>query len=172
MLPDDLTYWAAARTSFGHAVHFALDQPPGGWEAWMRATLPEGDLIRLDDAAGGTHRAAVLQRGRLEAVAFVGLGPKTPSIDWLKSCFDLAAISPAERRALLAGRPVEGSAEEGPIVCVCFQVGARRIEAAASAAPCSVETIGHKLGAGTNCGSCIPEIKRLIARRESARAPA
>lgn len=59
----------------------------------------------------------------------------------------------------IRGRPLP---EEGPIVCVCFQVGARRIEAAA-AGNGSVETIGRQLGAGTNCGSCIPEIRRLIA---------
>ena len=49
------------------------------------------------------------------------------------------------------------------MVCVCFQVGARRIEVAAAAGNGSVEKIGRQLGAGTNCGSCIPEIRRLIA---------
>jgi assimilatory nitrate reductase catalytic subunit len=107
----------------------------------------------------------VLREGRLEAVVFVGAAPKLPSPDWLKSCFALAAIAPAERRALLAGTPVEGVTDDGPVVCVCFQVGAKRIEAAAAAGNRSVEKIGCHLGAGTNCGSCIPEIRRLIAPR-------
>jgi assimilatory nitrate reductase catalytic subunit len=170
MVPGDLMYWAAARTSFGHVINFALNRPPMGWDAWMRTTLPDGDLIRLDDAGGGTHRAAVLRKGRLEAVVFVGSGPKMPSAEWLKSCFDMLAIPAADRRSLLSGRPMEGSADEGPIVCVCFQVGAKRIQAEASCSPCNVETIGRKLGAGTNCGSCIPEIKRLITAAENAPA--
>jgi NAD(P)H-nitrite reductase large subunit len=68
-----------------------------------------------------------------------------------------------DRRALLAGIPFEGAVDEGAIVCVCFQVGAARIAAAAGAGNRSVESIGRQLGAGTNCGSCIPEIRRLIA---------
>jgi assimilatory nitrate reductase catalytic subunit len=66
-------------------------------------------------------------------------------------------------------KPIEGEADEGPIVCVCFQVGARRIEDAAAAGHKSVDKIGRQLGAGTNCGSCIPEIRRLLAPKEAAR---
>ena len=33
----------------------------------------------------------------------------------------------------------------------------------------SVPLSGRQLGAGTNCGSCIPEINRLIAHEEVAR---
>ncbi len=111
----------------------------------------------------------MLQDGRLEAVLFVGADPKLPSPEWLKSRFALANIPRGERRDLLAGTPVEGATDEGPMVCVCFQVGAKRIEAAAAAGSRSVEKIGRQLGAGTNCGSCIPEIRRLIAPKEVAR---
>jgi assimilatory nitrate reductase catalytic subunit len=48
-------------------------------------------------------------------------------------------------------------------------VGANRIEAAARAGHRSIEKIGRQLGAGTNCGSCIPEIRRLIAAKEFIR---
>jgi bacterioferritin-associated ferredoxin len=58
------------------------------------------------------------------------------------------------------------------MVCVCFQVGAARIAAAAVAGTRSPEDIGRQLGAGTNCGSCIPEIRRLLANvRPSGGAP-
>ena len=125
--------------------------------------------MTFHDAAAGTHRAAVLQDGRLQALVFVEASPKLPSPDWLKSRFELPAIPASERRDLLAGCPVEGAVDDGPTVCVCFQVGARQIEAAATAGNRSVEKIGRKLGAGTNCGSCIPEIRRLIASREVTR---
>jgi assimilatory nitrate reductase catalytic subunit len=165
----ELGYWAHARTPFGHALNFALNAPCDGWAAWLRAGLPEGQYMTLLDPAAGIYRAAVLQEGRLEAVLFVGVGPKLPSPDWLKSRFALATIPATERRDLLAGAPVEGATDEGPVVCVCFQVGAKRIEAAAVAGHRSVERIGKELGAGTNCGSCVPEIRRLIARKELAR---
>lgn len=167
--PSGLTYWAHARTGFGHVLNFALDAPATGWKAWLRATLPAGDLVSLHDAGAGAYRAAVLERGRLEAVVFVGPGPKLPSPEWLKSRFELAAVPAAERRDLLAGNPAEGTVDDGPTVCVCFQVGAKRIAAAASEGHRSVEKIGRHLGAGTNCGSCIPEIRRLITQKEMAR---
>ena len=172
VLPGQLAYWAQARTTFGQIVNFALDAPPQGWSAWLHAVLPSGDRICFDDAASGVHRAAVLRNECLEAAIFIGPDPKLPSPEWLKTCFEPAVVSAPDRRALLAGRPIEGAVDDGQTVCVCFQVGAKRIQAAAAAGHCSVETIGRHLGAGTNCGSCIPEIKRLIAARESAHASA
>jgi assimilatory nitrate reductase catalytic subunit len=167
-----LAYWAAARAVFGHVLHFALDAPVAGWAAWQRAVLPEGDTLTFADAAAGTYRAAVLRDGRLEAVVLVGPTPTLPSPEWLKAQFERASIPAGERRALLAGRPVEGAADEGPIVCVCFQVGAARIAAAANEDCRTTEKIGARLGAGTNCGSCLPEIRRLIAAASHVPDPA
>jgi assimilatory nitrate reductase catalytic subunit len=167
--PGGLAYWAHARTPFGHMLNFALDAPREGWAAWLRTALPKGEHMSMQDPATGTYRAAVLRDARLEAVLFVGADPKLPGPEWLKSLFGHAAIPAGARRHLLAGSPVEGAIDEGPVVCVCFQVGARRIEAAASAGCRNVEGIGRQLGAGTNCGSCIPEIRRLIAKKEVVR---
>jgi NAD(P)H-nitrite reductase large subunit len=35
-----------------------------------------------------------------------------------------------------------------------------------------VETIGQALRAGTNCGSCLPELKRIVADASAVTAPA
>jgi NAD(P)H-nitrite reductase large subunit len=52
----------------------------------------------------------------------------------------------------------------GPIVCACFSVGLATIRAAIEAgAATNVEDIGKALRAGTNCGSCLPELKRILA---------
>jgi assimilatory nitrate reductase catalytic subunit len=51
-----------------------------------------------------------------------------------------------------------------PIVCACFSVGIAAIRAAIQGgAATSVQGIGEALRAGTNCGSCLPELKRLVA---------
>ena len=170
--PAGLGYWASARAGFGHILNFALDTPWEGWAAWAHATLPEGDRLRFADAASGHYRSAVLRDGRLEAVLFVAPEPKLPAVEWLKQQFEPSSIAPAERRALLAGRPASGSADEGPIVCVCFQVGAARIAAAAAAGHDTVEAVGKALGAGTNCGSCVPELRRLVMASGATAEPA
>jgi assimilatory nitrate reductase catalytic subunit len=51
----------------------------------------------------------------------------------------------------------------GPIVCACFGVGRNAICDAIAAGARTPAAIGAELKAGTNCGSCIPEMKRLIA---------
>jgi assimilatory nitrate reductase catalytic subunit len=49
-------------------------------------------------------------------------------------------------------------------VCACFSVGLATIRAAIeTGAAANVEGIGEALRAGTNCGSCLPELKRIVA---------
>jgi assimilatory nitrate reductase catalytic subunit len=50
------------------------------------------------------------------------------------------------------------------VVCACFGVGRGTICDTIAAGARSAAEIGAKLKAGTNCGSCIPELKRLIAQ--------
>ena len=49
------------------------------------------------------------------------------------------------------------------MVCACFGVGRASICDAIAAERTAPAEIGARLKAGTNCGSCIPELKRLIA---------
>jgi NAD(P)H-nitrite reductase large subunit len=66
---------------------------------------------------------------------------------------------------LLAGRPADGAALAGPIVCACFSVGRDAlVDAIVSQKATDVNAIGRLLRAGTNCGSCIPEINGLLDR--------
>jgi assimilatory nitrate reductase catalytic subunit len=68
------------------------------------------------------------------------------------------------RNALLAGKPGAGLPDIGPIVCACFGVGENTIKEAISCGKAkSVDQIGKQLKAGTNCGSCIPELKTFLA---------
>jgi assimilatory nitrate reductase catalytic subunit len=62
---------------------------------------------------------------------------------------------------------VDGLVSAGPIVCACFGVGRTTICAAIAAGAQSAAEIGARLNAGTNCGSCIPELKRLIAQADA-----
>jgi assimilatory nitrate reductase catalytic subunit len=47
-------------------------------------------------------------------------------------------------------------------------VGANTIAAAVRAGCADVDAVGRKLKAGTNCGSCRPEIGKLIAASQSS----
>ena len=55
--------------------------------------------------------------------------------------------------------------DPGPMVCSCFGVGVNTILAAIEdGGLVSVDEVGAALQAGTNCGSCRPEITGLLSR--------
>jgi assimilatory nitrate reductase catalytic subunit len=66
-----------------------------------------------------------------------------------------------DRLAILVGTPANIE-EKGEIICSCYQVGSKQIKKAIATGICSVEALGDTLKCGTNCGSCLPELKRFI----------
>lgn len=73
------------------------------------------------------------------------------------------ALDPFARLSLLAGVEA-GSAPSGNIVCSCFSVGEAAIcSAIRTKKLTSPAEIGAAMRAGTNCGSCVPELKKLLA---------
>ena len=162
-------YWARVPVERGQAYHLA------GWDA-----LPEGpeftefvaalldapagaDRLEMVDDRRGTYRYAVLVDGRLEAWLMLSRagGAAVPAMDVAAPLLG-EAVPDAGRLGVLAGTAQTGPAA-GKIVCACFSVGletlCRTIEAEGLA---SVAEIGAALKAGTNCGSCIPELKGLL----------
>ena len=74
---------------------------------------------------------------------------------------------PPARRAAAGGRP---HARRRPHRLRLPEGGRAQIEAAVAAGAGTVDAIGAATGAGTNCGSCRPEITRLIAANFKERA--
>ena len=164
-------YWAGAAMPHGHLYHLALDLDADACSDWSARVLPQGERLVLADPASGRLRVAVLRAGRLEAVLYLSSEREPLSLDWIKACFGKSELAPADRRALLAGRAVD-AVDEGPTVCACFGVGRNRIAACIAAGAASTQDIGARLRAGTNCGSCVPELKRLLVERPAVPAAA
>ncbi|MGG7516349.1 molybdopterin-dependent oxidoreductase [Allorhizobium undicola] len=165
--PDDLPfeYWAIARTEGGYRVEFAGNPPMDGWENWLRrSVLPEEQtqISSYVDGRAGEHRLLAFQADRLLAGLFVSPHPVSVSRQWAADQLRQNHPSPQARSRLFAGRPAAGAPDKGAIVCSCFSVGVNEINAAAHRGCRSVEAIGTRLNAGTNCGSCRPEIRRIL----------
>ncbi|MEO1321386.1 MAG: molybdopterin-dependent oxidoreductase [Pseudomonadota bacterium] len=71
------------------------------------------------------------------------------------------ALDGADRAGLLAGRPASGRVA-GPLICSCEGVGQQTLIDAISDGALSVDALGASTRAGTNCGSCRPELQKLI----------
>jgi bacterioferritin-associated ferredoxin len=50
------------------------------------------------------------------------------------------------------------------IVCLCHGVRDRDLDAAISSGAATVEEVGRACGAGTGCGTCIPDVEDRLAR--------
>ena len=126
------------------------------------------ELAEYGDFGGGVYRAASFAGEAIETCLF--LGPAQDAGDWdvVKELFAAGPLTDDQRRMLLSGKPAQGLASAGPVVCACFGVGRNAICDAIAAGARSATEIGMRLKAGTNCGSCIPELKRLIVESGTA----
>ncbi len=167
-------YAAASRGNGYWRYEVADSQAPDSWHAWARSVLgTTGDWVEFSDRASGRYRGARIVDGRLLACAFVASGSSLPDRAWLGTLFHDDALEDSDRANMLAGRPADPSASTGPQICACFGVGRDTLIATiASERLTTVDEIGRLLKAGTNCGSCIPELNGLLREvRSDASAP-
>lgn len=130
-----------------------------------------GEVVAYDDAHTGARREAWVRDGRLVAVLFMTTTGRLPPRDWLADLFALPVLGAEARSALLFGRAPGAPVDKGPLVCACLKVGAKAVQAAIVAGAANPDAVGAVTGAGTNCGSCRPEIARMIAAAVSVKEP-
>jgi len=110
-----------------------------------------------------------LREGRIESCLFLAAQPHLPSRQWLASLFARDRLDEADRLALLSGEAPGGGGDPGPVVCSCFGVGRNTILEVIRRNELDLPAqITAELRAGGNCGSCIPELRRLIAETRAA----
>ena len=169
-LPEG-SWWAKLAVEGGQGQLFATDAGPDELMAAIRNAFGDDGLTEMLDPHGGVYRCAVLREGRLVAALFMAPFGRAPLWDTVKQAFANDAALPENRLALLAGRSLDGATDPGPTVCACFGVGLNAIRAAFAGGAATPEDIGAQLKAGTNCGSCLPEIRRIGAQaRETVAA--
>ena len=161
-------YWALCPTRAGVRAELAGLAAPENWLDAARSMLgtPTADVSVIEDPARGVARFAFRENGRLVAALFVAPEPVAVMRDYL------AGLPQVPDFGLLSGRAPADVPDAGPIVCSCFDVGINTlIEAIETRGLMSVDAIGELLQAGTNCGSCRPELAALLAassRKEAA----
>jgi assimilatory nitrate reductase catalytic subunit len=157
------TWWARVALAGGVGYLIASPEGPKLWRERAHALMLGTELAEFLDMARGIYRAAAFRDGRLESCVFLGPAGAAPQWDAVKALFDSDALPDLQRRMLLSGRAADGLVDIGPVICACFGVGLNVIrEAIASRSATNVEAIGQALRAGTNCGSCLPELKRIV----------
>lgn len=158
-----LSYWSLARAPQGWRLEFASDQEP---ETLAELLLPNAD-VELS-GTNGAYRRACFDGNRLRGL-FVLSANETVTADraWLAAQIG-CQHDVSGRFSLLAARAPIGESP-GRIVCSCLGVGVNAIDRAISAGAETVEGISNATGAGTNCGSCKPELRALLTAQLDVR---
>jgi len=173
MTPPD-TYWVNYRGDNYWHYELAGKNIPEDWQDWAHSLMQfhheSLDWLEYSDASIGRYRAADIRNGKLESCLFIAKDQsQLPDRNWLQSLFREKTLEKIQRACLLAGKSADKSQDTGPIVCSCFSVGRNTITRTIFEKGISnITQIGEYLQAGTNCGSCIPELKQLLSSRTTA----
>jgi assimilatory nitrate reductase catalytic subunit len=168
VLPD-ICHWVRVPVTEGQMYRLAGLQPmPAGDALTEFATalldLPAGaDWLEVSDKRRGVLRVAAVFDGALEACLFLARDASALPHEAAVIPMLGAPVPDSARTKILAGRMYDATAAEGPKVCACFGVTRDAIRhAVATHRLSSVQQIGVLLRAGTNCGSCIPELQEIL----------
>jgi assimilatory nitrate reductase catalytic subunit len=160
-------YWVKIRGDGFYRYELAANTSIENWQDFMANSfaiiIEKQNWQHYQDAVKGLYRSAELINNQLQTVIFIAATPHMPDIGWLSSLFAKNELEKQERLALLTGNPPIGVEDSGACVCACFNVGEKTILTAIRDKQLkNHQDVGRCLKAGTNCGSCIPEIKALL----------
>jgi assimilatory nitrate reductase catalytic subunit len=138
------------------------------WEGEARRLFnaPSAKVASVIDTSRGVARLALHEDGVLTGALFVSPTPVAVMRDYLQT------LPGQTSTHALSGRAPADLPNPGPVLCACFGIGINTIlDAIETKGLMSVDAIGEALGAGTNCGSCRPELSDLlqsVKQREAA----
>ncbi|HEX2830803.1 MAG TPA: molybdopterin-dependent oxidoreductase [Burkholderiales bacterium] len=131
--------------------------------------LDDEDTLRYDDGRRGVGRRIRMSGGAIDAVRLAGdVGAEA----WLRDLFDRReAVANVGALLLAPAARLPVPVSRGKTVCSCLNVSEAAIcefvaGAAGDADP--LAALQSTLKCGTQCGSCLPEVKRLIASAKAA----
>jgi assimilatory nitrate reductase catalytic subunit len=144
----------------------AADSPPPTPELLTELAAAMGldspNMLAFNDARRGIAKRALIEGDRLAGAL---LCKETRAADWLLDLVSRGGSTIELRKWLfapLATPPAAGPAR-GRIVCNCLDVSENEIRAGL-AGGLDLAALQAKSKCGTNCGSCLPELRRLAAQ--------
>jgi assimilatory nitrate reductase catalytic subunit len=153
-------YRAHRPLSSGIAFECADELRPEDWMTWLSLSIGEGgEVSSLRGSDPTSFRCVVMRDERLAFAFFASASPVQVSRSWLESLLG----KPTNPFAVMAGRPSAPGEDQGAILCACMGVGSNRLSRYIAGTPgASLEQVCRETSAGTGCGSCRAEIRRMM----------
>jgi assimilatory nitrate reductase catalytic subunit len=124
--------------------------------------------LHYADPGRSVHRAVRLTGERIDAALLSGPADSVVAQGWLRELLQSEASAKPYGRWLLlpSTTPPANLPSPGHQVCNCFDVWQSQIDALLPAlggdADTQLATLQQQLKCGTNCGSCLPELRRIV----------
>ena len=127
-------------------------------------------VLRLSDPKRGIDKRARIEGEALIALRLAG---ESAAFDWLVDAMASGQAVGPLRPWLFApvAKAPDAVPTSGRTVCSCFGVSESRIREAV-AAGADLERLQSELKCGTSCGSCLPELRRIVGAGAAAAAAA
>ncbi|MFI8483230.1 molybdopterin-dependent oxidoreductase [Pseudomonas sp. NPDC078700] len=129
--------------------------------------VDSGMVMAYDDPKRAVGKRVRLDAGRIIAIRLAG---ETTAQEWLKGMWLEGKTDDQLRHWLLAplsAAPRSTNNSSNKTLCNCMNVSQRAICSAIEQG-LNLDQLKQKLGCGTSCGSCVPEIKRLLQLQAAA----
>ncbi len=154
------TWWTRVAVGDETEYRLATNRGPLIWHDFAQHALgAEGDLAEELDASH--YCAAAFIDDVLHG--WICIGPEQACRRFDPEKLRKPSEVPLPRAALAKFVEVE------PVICACFGVGLNTIrDALASGRVRDIGDIGRALRAGSNCGSCLPELKKIVRQQSRA----
>ena len=126
------------------------------------------EALHYADPSRSVRRAVRLHGERLEAAMLSGPADSVAAQGWLRDLLESAASAKPYGQWLLlpSSQPPQNIPAPGHQVCNCFAVWQNQIESVLAGtegdADARLAVLQQRLHCGTNCGSCLPELRRMV----------
>ena len=166
---DDLDYWTMHEVDHGWQLHFALKSTPddlGGWLVTTVSTIDRSGVETIDytDPARGDKRCIRYSGHRVMETVFISDRPIDVSYEWLRKSI---GIEVEDSLRILSGVPEEPTQNKGDVVCACLGIGKVELQRTLDSGESkSVQELINTTGAGSNCGTCLPELAGFVNEYE------
>jgi len=153
-------FWTRVPVSNGYLYDLAFEENElADIVAKMDHAHPATGQFQYHDSLTGQERTLGFERSTpLWLVLYTpGNRISTDQIATLPEQADWLSLSPT----------AQSCTDTSPCVCTCFEVSEHQIHQSIINGSDSLAALGKALRCGTNCGSCIPEINRIIQQSES-----
>lgn len=147
----------------------SLEAPAAELLAQIDALLgiDQGPVLAYDDPRRAVGKRVRIEDGRITAIRLAG---ETAARNWLKAMWGEGKADASLRRWLLAPLatpPGTAGMKKTKTLCNCLNVSEAAVCAGISRG-LDLNGLKRELKCGTSCGSCVPEIKRLLATQPVA----